>query len=209
MAKVENFIFIGAPGSGKDTQIEGLCAKKNFKVVSTGDIARKKGETDPKISEILKRGGFISDDLVEEWIKEAISKINPGKSLIIDGFPRSISQAKKLEEILIKNNREITKAIFLEVPNEKLVSRLSKRYSCKVGDRILSLTEEECIKLGGISEKREDDNLEAIQTRIKLFHKKTEPLLAYFEKEGKLLKVNGDQTIEQVENELLSKLNLV
>ncbi len=173
-------ILIGIQGSGKSTQGNLLSEKLKVPYLSTGDIFRKiaKEETaDGKyIKETMNAGNLIPDERVLQLINEYLSRPEYQNGFILDGFPRTSAQAEAF-----KNG--VNKVIYLRVSDKEALKRISKRVAA-----------------------REDETPEAIQKRIALFHTLTEPILDYYRSKGILLEVNGEQTIEEIFQEILSKI---
>ena len=180
-------IIIGAPGSGKGTQTSRLKSKFNVPMISTGDIFRKAikdgSELGKKIKKYLDSGKLVPDETVIEVIKNRIGKPDCENGFILDGFPRTLEQAKALDKIV-----EIDACINLSVPKEIIVERLSARRTCKTCGEIYNLLvlkpkrEGICDKCGGALYQRDDDKESIIEERFRVFEKQTEPLLEYYSK---------------------------
>lgn len=181
----------------------------NFEIISTGSICREKASKDLSIKKIIQSGALVDDETITRWLKEAVQNTKDNKSIILNGFPRDIQQADKLGEIFHDTNRELTLAVYLEVPDEELKRRLLSRVYCKVCDEKILIGREECLKCGGKIIKREDDNEAAIEKRISLFYDQTMPLIRYFESKNKLLTINADQPVEDIHRELKEKLEVI
>jgi len=213
-------IIIGAPGSGKGTQTSRLKSKFNIPMISTGDIFRKaiKDETElgKKIKKYLDAGKLVPDEMVIEVMKDRISRPDCEKGFLLDGFPRTLEQAKALDEIV-----KLDACINLDVPKEIIVDRLSARRTCKNCGEIYNLivlkpkNEGVCDKCGGPLFQRDDDKEAVIAERFQVFEKQTEPLLEYYAK--KLPIVNAkcssvdtppEETTKQI-IEGLEKLKLI
>jgi len=204
------FILLGAPGSGKGTQAHIIEKKYNFTKISTGEILRHEIESGSdlgmKIKTIVESGDFIDDDLIVDIIKNQImSKINSTKGFILDGFPRNINQAIELDGMLKTLSFDITKAIYLEIPDDKLVNRIIGRYVCsdcgESYNKIYKNTKiENVCDVCGCKEfiHRADDNEETIRNRLDVYAQQTAPLLPYYESSNKLVRINGDRMIDEV-----------
>jgi len=174
-------------------------------VISTGDISRELEEANEKIREIIKSGELVPDNVIFNELKRKIEQIPPGKGFILDGFPRTLAQAKKLDEFIFKLGIDISKIIYLNVPEEELIKRLSKRVVCsKCGS--VSFDKKKCSICGGEMIKREDDKLEVILKRIDTYMEKTIPVVDYFRNKGDLVEINGDQPIENVTKDILKAI---
>ncbi len=180
-------IIIGAPGSGKGTQTSRLKSKFNIPMISTGDIFRKaiKDETElgKKIKKYLDGGKLVPDEVVIEVMKDRISQPDCAGGFILDGFPRTLEQAKALDKIV-----NIDACVNLQVPKEIIVDRLSARRTCKNCGEIYNLLvlkpkrEGICDKCGGALFQRDDDKESVIAERFRIFENQTEPLLEYYAK---------------------------
>jgi adenylate kinase len=180
-------IIIGAPGSGKGTQTSRLKSKFNIPMISTGDIFRKaiKDETElgKKIKKYLDAGKLVPDEVVIQVMEDRIRKPDCAKGFLLDGFPRTLEQAKALDKIV-----KLDACINLNVPKEIIVDRLSARRTCKNCGEIYNLVvlkpkdEKICDKCGGPLFQRDDDKEAVIAERFQIFEKQTEPLLEYYAK---------------------------
>lgn len=212
-------IIIGAPGSGKGTQTSRLKSKFNIPMISTGDIFRKaiKEETElgKKIKKYLDAGRLVPDEIVIEVIRDRISQPDCEKGFILDGFPRTLEQAKALDKIV-----KLDACINLSVPKDIIVKRLSARRTCKNCGEIYNLLvlrpkkDGICDKCGGALYQREDDTESVIEERFRVFEKQTEPLLKYYEKKIPIITVRStsvDAPPEETTRKILEglkKLNL-
>ena len=173
-------ILIGIQGAGKSTQGNLLSEKLNIPYLSTGHIFREMAkEKTPEgryIKETINAGYLIPDDRTLQIVSEYLHRSEYEKGYILDGFPRTTTQAEAFEN-------GIRKVIYLKVSDKEALWRLSGR-----------------------DDEREDDTLKAIRKRIDLFHKFTEPVLEYFNKKGVLLEIDGEQSIEKIHEEILANL---
>jgi adenylate kinase len=202
-----NIVLFGAPGSGKGTQSSLLVEKNGFFQISTGDLFRAaiKNKTllGQKAQGYMDRGELVPDSIVIEMVDEVLAKIN-GKSFILDGFPRNVSQAEALGKILRQRELEIGKAIFLEVPSEALLSRLTGRRVCKSCGAVYHIASKPtkvsgvCDTCGGEVIQRNDDKEEVIATRLRTYEESTAPLKAYYKNQGRFAVVNGNQDTKVV-----------
>ncbi len=179
-------IIIGAPGSGKGTQTSRLKSKFKIPMISTGDIFRKaiKEETElgKRIKKYLDAGKLVPDEVVIEVMKDRISQPDCADGFILDGFPRTLEQAKALDNIV-----NLDACVNLLVPKEIIVDRLSSRRTCKNCGEIYNLlvlkpkSEGVCDKCGGPLFQRDDDKESVIAERFRIFEMQTEPLLKHYE----------------------------
>ncbi len=185
-------VLLGAPGSGKGTQAGLITKKYGVPHISTGDIfrenIREKTPLGIKVKEIIDGGNLCPDDLTVELVKDRLSKPDCANGWLLDGFPRNLVQAKALKEI---NSPDVV--IDLEASNEIIKRRIAGRKSCLkcggtfntkyIGGSMV------CPDCGEHLVVRKDDNPESLETRLKVYHEQTEPLVEYYKGEGKLLSV--------------------
>lgn len=211
-----NIILIGAQGSGKGTQAERLAQSLHVSHVASGDLFRKEMEDGTKLGrkakEYIDRGELVPDEITVAMILARIHEPDCQEGFILDGFPRTVAQAQALDEGLKPSNKAIDCAVYIEVPREALVSRLSGRYICRAHQHVYNINTHPP-KVPGVCDidgselyQRSDDRGEAVQTRLDIFFHETVLLLDYYKKQGKLLSVNGDQSIEQVNQDMLAVL---
>lgn len=194
-------ILLGAPGAGKGTQAEVICAHLSIPTISTGNIIRealKSGtEMGKKAKSYMDAGQLVPDDVVIGIIQDRLAQDDCKNGFILDGFPRTIPQAEALDNMGIV----IDKVIDIEVPDEKIVLRMSGRRVCeKCGASYHMLykkpaVEGVCDKCAGALIQRKDDHPDTVKNRLKVYHDETEPLKAYYEKQGKLVVVEGQEEV--------------
>jgi len=210
-------LLFGAPGVGKGTQAKLLSLKFNIPHISTGDILRQavKDETElgMKAQEIMNRGELVPDDVMIGIIKYRLNKNDCNTGFIIDGFPRTTKQAVELDRLL--HELEITdiRLINIYADEEEIVKRLNSRRACKTCGSIFTLAEiENSDHCPNCSTKnsfylREDDKEDVIRKRLDIFRKSTESVLNYYEKQGKVISINGLGSVDEVNVELLKILS--
>jgi adenylate kinase len=198
-------IIIGPPASGKGTQAEKIAKKLGIKHISTGEIFRK--INDEEIAKYLVSGRLLPDELVFKVVKEEIDNI---EEFILDGFPRNLNQAKILDKFLEEKNKEIDHVIYLRVPDEIVIKRITSRRVCtKCGKNynlIANPPKDNKCECGGKIIQREDDKEEVIRTRLKIFKKITQPVLDHYM--SKLIVVDGNQDIDKVFEDICKLLGL-
>ena len=202
-------ILLGAPGAGKGTQAEVICNKFSIPAISTGNIIRealKNGtEMGLKAKSYMDEGKLVPDDVVIGIIQERLAKDDCKNGFILDGFPRTIPQAEALDAMGV----EIDRVVSIEVPDEKIVERMSGRRVCeKCGASYHMLykkpaKEDVC---GGALIRRKDDAPETVQDRLKVYHEQTEPLKDYYAKSGKLRTVEGQEEVADTTRLMLAAL---
>ena len=196
-----NLILLGAPGAGKGTQAEVICEHLHIPAVSTGNMIRealKNGtEMGLRAKSFMEEGKLVPDEVVIGIIKERLQQDDCKNGFILDGFPRTIPQAEALDNMGIV----IDKVIDIEVPDEKIVERMSGRRVCEACGASYHLLykkpekEGVCGKCGGALVQRKDDHPDTVKERLKVYHDQTEPLKAYYEKQGKLSIVEGQEDV--------------
>ena len=202
-----NVLLFGAPGAGKGTQSALMVDRLGYIQISTGDLFRKaikeKTELGRKAQEFMDKGQLVPDTVTVSMVDEVLAHLG-AKPFILDGFPRNVSQAESLSELLKKRGLSVDKAIFLEVPDSALLARLTGRRVCKACGTVFHVDskppqqEGVCDVCGGQVVQRNDDKEEVIATRLKTYRESTAPLRDYFERQGKLVVVNGQQNTEVV-----------
>ena len=206
-------VLLGPPGAGKGTQAGRLRGKLGLAYMATGGLLRKavKERTllGQKADNFIKQGKLVSDDTVLELLEDKIREERHG--FILDGFPRNLFQAKRLDEILRKENRKLDLVINLEVKESVIIERLSRRLVCSGCDRVynkenLGSFDGTCRVCGTSFFQREDDNPEAIRERISTYLKHTRPLINYYEKQKILYNIEGEQSPEEISQQILNFL---
>ena len=211
MLRILNIVLFGPPGSGKGTYASRLFKELGMPHISTGDLVRQeiqdRTEIGRKIEGYTRRGELVPDDIIIELLRKRISQPDCTGGFILDGFPRTIPQAKALEKIA-----SVGVVINLDVPDTVIIARLSARLTCKscgaiFNERFLKpKVEGVCDKCGGPLYTRDDDKPEVIQERLRTYRKQTQPLLDYYD-ERKLVEtvVNKEADIppEKIVNQIV------
>ena len=186
-----NIILFGPPGAGKGTQSKFLVSKLQCFQISTGDMLRdeiqKNSDTRKKIINDMNEGKFVSDEIVNDLIKNVIFDPKKKGKLIFDGYPRSLSQAKNLDLLLKDSNQKIDFIFFLNVNKEKIIKRIEKRK---------------------IVEKRSDDDLDTILKRYDTYMETTKPVLEFYSKNPNFHEIDGSLEIDQITNKIEAFLKL-
>ncbi len=212
-----NIILIGAQGSGKGTQADRLAHNLGIHHVSSGDLFRKASDEGTELGKkariYLDRGELVPDDLTVSMILQYIAEPNcVCDGILLDGFPRTIAQAQALDNGLASADRHINCAVYLKVPREVLLHRLSGRYICRAAQHVYNRETNPahvpgiCDLDGSALYQRPDDQGPAVQKRLNIFFEETIRLLDYYQKQGKLVEVDGNQAIEQVQRALLEAI---
>jgi adenylate kinase len=211
-----NIILVGAQGSGKGTQADMLEAALGVPHVASGDLFRKafdeKTELGLKAKAYLDRGELVPDDITVAMVLNRLAEPDCSRGVILDGFPRTILQAQALDIGLQGTGRQIELVIYLNVPREELLSRLSGRYICRANQHVYNIYTRPP-KVPGVCDidgselyQRSDDTGEAVQRRLDIFFNETVHLLDYYGRQHKLREVDGNQSIEQVQATLLKTI---
>ena len=201
-------IMLGAPGAGKGTQAKKIATKYSIPHISTGDIFRaniKNGtELGNKAKTYMDQGLLVPDDLVVDLVVDRVNQEDCANGYVLDGFPRTIPQAKALDDALLDMGQSIDYAINVEVPDENIVQRMSGRRACvncgATYHVVYAPTKKEnvCDTCSGELILRDDDKPETVQKRLNVYHEQTQPLIDYYTKQDKLVEVDGTIDIEKV-----------
>ena len=201
-------IMLGAPGAGKGTQAKRIAKKYNIPHISTGDIFRanikEKTELGNKAKEYMDKGELVPDDITIGMLLDRIHKDDCKDGFVLDGFPRTIPQAKSLSEALSKLNEKIDYAINIDVPDDSIITRMSGRRACLSCGSTYHIKysapkkENICDNCGSELVIRDDDKPETVKKRLDVYHKQTQPLIDYYDNENILANVDGTKDMEEV-----------
>jgi adenylate kinase len=210
-------VLLGPPGAGKGTQAYRLATRSSIPLISTGDIFRRNVEESSELGREAKSymdaGELVPDDVVVEMVVRGLAQTPRG--FVLDGFPRTIRQAERLEAHTVENGFPITAALFLSVDDELAVKRIAGRRSCAICQRPynieLSPPREEniCDRCGGRLTQREDDREETVRHRIEVYHRQTQPLLAWYEEREMLREIDADALPDEVTERAVEALERV
>jgi adenylate kinase len=209
-------VLLGAPGAGKGTQAVTISEEMGLPHISSGDIFREnlKNETElgKEAAQFINAGELVPDDLTIKMIEDRLSRPDCKDGAVLDGFPRTAPQAAALDEMLKKFDGQVDVVPFIDVPTEELVKRLSGRIVCKkCGATFHKVFNPYTVCPSGEDHseylyQREDDKEETVRNRIKVYLANTSPLIEYYEEHDVLARVNGDQDIEAVREDVLAVL---
>lgn len=209
-------ILLGPPGAGKGTQASGIVKKYNIPHISTGDIFRKNikegTELGIKAKEYMNKGLLVPDELVVAIVKDRLVQDDCKKGFLLDGFPRTVAQADALDIELKNLKYNLDKVINIEVSKDELIKRAVGRRICKECGGTYHLifnpskTEGVCDECGGELYQRKDDNEETVSKRIEEYLNKTQPLINYYEKQDKIVNIDGKQDIDKVYEDIIKAL---
>ena len=210
-------IMLGAPGAGKGTQAKKIAEKYSIPHISTGDIFRanikNNTELGKKAKTYMDKGELVPDELVVDLIMDRFKEADCANGYVLDGFPRTIIQARKLADICSMFNFKIDAVINLDIPEDVLVKRLSGRRTCADCGKSYHIVynppkkEGVCDVCGGELTQRSDESEEAVQVRIDTYNKQTKPLIDYYTMLGELTNVDGNQSMDEVAEEIYKVLD--
>jgi len=211
-------ILLGPPGAGKGTQAKMLTEEYSIPQISTGDILRaavKDGTAmGLKAKEYMNAGGLVPDEVVVGIVRDRLQEADCENGFILDGFPRTVAQADALQDSLQEMNKELDRVISLEVDAEALVARLTGRRTCKQCGRGYHVSfdpsrqADVCDICGGPLIQRDDDQEETIRKRLQVYAEQTSPLISYYRETGLLLELDGMLPISQVQEKMLSLIQV-
>ena len=180
-----NIILFGPPGAGKGTQAQNIVKKFNLIQISTGDLLRNeiKNKTDigKEIEDTISKGDFATDEIIDRLLKNKITNSDIKNKIIFDGYPRSLSQAKNLDLLLVNSKQKIDFVFFLNVNKEIIIKRIEKRK---------------------ILEKRSDDNLKTILKRYDAYMETTRPVLEFYSKNQNFYEIDGSEEINVISSKI-------
>ncbi len=205
-------ILLGAPGAGKGTQAEKICAHYNIPQISTGNIIREamKNETPAglKAKEFVNSGALVPDEVVIEMVNDRLKQDDCANGYILDGFPRTVPQADALDKMGV----QIDKVLDIEVADDIIMGRMTGRRVCsKCGSTYHiefnpSKDGKTCDKCGSELTIRKDDEPETVKARLQIYHEQTKPLADYYQAKGNLVVVEGVGAVEEITAKVLSAL---
>jgi len=206
-------ILLGPPGAGKGTQAERLERELHLPHIASGDLFRENLKNETELGLLAKKymdkGDLVPDDVTIAMVQERLQRPDCDQGVILDGFPRTQAQAQSLNELLADMGRGLDGVLYIAVPDEELVSRLSGRWICRQCQTpyhtIFSppATEGMCDACGGELYQRDDDKPQTVRARLKVYHRQTSPLIDYYRQAGLLVEIDGAGDIDAVSAALL------
>ncbi|MDK9580287.1 adenylate kinase [Sneathia sanguinegens] len=203
-----NIVLFGAPGAGKGTQAKKMVEKYNIPQISTGDILREAIKQETKLGleakEYMNKGNLVPDEVVNGLVKERLAQADCNKGFILDGYPRTLEQAKKLDEILKDLNKKIDKVLALVVEDKDIIERITGRRTSRKTGKIYH------IKFNPpVDEKEEDlfqrpdDAKEVVIKRIENYNLQTAPVLDYYKQQNKVIEIDGSKKPDEITEEII------
>ena len=209
-------VLLGGPGAGKGTQAQGLQKTLGIPQIATGDLFRENLSRNTELGKLAKQymdaGELVPDEVTVAMVRERLNSSDCAEGALFDGFPRTIAQAKALDELLADMGTQLATVPYISVRSEVLLKRLSGRWTCKANGHVFHL-QFNPPKEAGICDfdgselyQRDDDTEETQRRRIEVYFKQTTPLLEYYRERGLLAEVNGEQSISDVQRDLLAMI---
>ncbi len=206
-----NLLLYGAPGSGKGTQANMLRTRFGIPHIATGDMLRAEiaagTELGRKAQPILAAGQYVSDDIMIGIIRSRVTQPDCARGFIMDGFPRTVPQAEALDDLMTELDRRFHRVIYLQVPIDELLRRLSGRLVCPRCQRTYPPDTAACEADASALVQREDDRPEAVRPRIEIYLEKTVPVLDHYRGEGLVSDIDGRGTIEEISAQVLAAID--
>jgi adenylate kinase len=209
-------ILLGAPGSGKGTQAKNIADKVGITHVASGDLFRAAASRGDELGNqakyYMEKGLLVPDEITIKMILERIDAPDCSKGVMLDGFPRTLEQAKALDQALDNKKLKIDRVFYINVSTEELVRRLSGRFICRQCQapyhNVSSPPKEEgkCDKCGGELYQRADDTPETVRKRIDVYMKETSPLIDYYNNAKKLVEIDGEGDIDNISRNIIAAL---
>lgn len=211
-----NLILLGPPGAGKGTQAERLREDFGLPHIATGDMLRaqvaERTELGLAAKQYMDRGELVPDDVIIGMIEERISQDDARDGFLLDGFPRTVVQADALERALDSRGRRLTAVLLIEVPDDEVVRRLSGRRVCQKNGHIYHIEFDPpkrgdvCDQDGSRLIQRDDDKEDTIRKRLQVYHRKTAPLIDYYDRAGLLRRFDGSRQPQEVHDHIRATL---
>lgn len=210
-------VLLGAPGAGKGTQAEAIVKNVGVPRVASGDLFRDHQSRGTDLGLLAKsymeRGQLVPDDVTIRMVEERLSREDAKAGFALDGFPRTLEQARALDRVLVRQGHCVDMVIYIKVPEEELVRRLGGRWLCRNCQQpyhvALSPPRRSgvCDRCGGELFQRPDDTPETVRQRLNVYLDQTLPLIQYYQGMGKLVEVDGSRSIKEVTRDILARVS--
>ena len=211
-------ILLGGPGAGKGTQAVGLASELGAAHVASGDLFRRNlGEGTPlgrEAKTYMDKGELVPDELTVRMVLDRLEDPDCGQGAVLDGFPRTLAQAQALDAALGDLGRHIGAVLYIKVSEEELIRRLSGRWICRECQSPYHLInsppkeEGKCDRCSGELYQRDDDTEATSRKRVEVYNNQTAPLISYYQEQGSLIKIDGEQPIHQVGLQMAESLKV-
>jgi adenylate kinase len=209
-------VLLGPPGAGKGTQADAITSRLQLLHISSGDIFRENLKSQTELGKLaagyMNRGELVPDDVTIQMIRERLSRKDCQPGALLDGFPRTPAQADALAAMLVEFNGQVNAVPYINVPEDVLIERLTGRWTCRAEGHIYHekynppKVPGRCDQDGSELYQREDDKVETVTRRIRVYLTQTQPLIDYYRQRNLLIEVDGKQPIEKVTADLLAAL---
>lgn len=209
-------ILMGGPGAGKGTQASNLQKEFGLLQIATGDLFRENLSKETELGLLAKKymdaGELVPDEVTVAMVEERLSRPDCAAGALLDGFPRTIPQAKALEKMLAENGEKVNIVPYIHVDKEVLLRRLSGRWTCRENGHVFHeifnppAVSGICDYDGSPLYQRDDDTAETQKRRIEVYFEQTAPLLDYYREKGLLVEINGEQPIDEVQKDLVEAI---
>ena len=209
-------VLLGPPGVGKGTQAKILSKKTGLAHISSGDLFRENLNNQTELGKLaqtyMTKGELVPDDVTVAMVKERLKRPDSKAGAILDGFPRTPAQADALEAMLGEFDGHVDRVPFITAGDNILVDRLTGRWTCRASGHVFNertnppKEDKKCDVDGSELYQRDDDQEETVKNRIRVYSKQTAPLISYYRDHGKLVEINGEQSIDRVTEDLLAAL---
>ena len=211
-----NLVLLGAPGSGKGTQAEALCAALGLTHLSTGSLFREHVEHGSALGLLIKesigRGELVPDETTVAMLRDRLQRDDARQGVVFDGFPRTVAQAEALDVMMWSFGRHLDGAVYIDVPDQDIVDRLAGRMVCRECDAPFHVTANPFTTCphgkchGEFLYRRADDQPETVRARLEVFHRTTQPIIEYYR--GRVATVDGRGSVEDVNRAMLEAAQL-
>lgn len=206
-----NIVLMGCPGAGKGTQSAKLKETWGLKHISTGDVLRGEmaagTQIGKQVAALINHGNLVPDELMIAMLENIIASTDQG--IILDGFPRTVAQAQALDAMMSRLGREISAVVMIDLPEAEVVKRLSTRRLCKKCGKPAATTTQPTCECGGELYVRADDAPESVKHRLEVYRAQTLPVKNFYANSGKYVEINGNQTPQQVFEDICKVLEKV